>query len=114
MHIGFFLNIFHLFSAFNTVLPPQARGGGEGGGPGACPSPPTGSSSGSRTPTRYTSTPPAVGFSNFAHWQQNTHQVVTVISSGPRNRALDLGPPYFAVNPGWNDPDLTYKMRNTV
>ncbi len=48
-----------IFSAFNTVLPPQVRGGGglggsssEGGSFGACPSPPTGSS-GSRTPTRY-------------------------------------------------------------
>ena len=41
----------NILTAFNTILPPAIRAGEEAGGP-ACPSPPTGSSSGSRTPTR--------------------------------------------------------------
>ena len=42
----------NILTAFNTILPPSIRCGGEEGGGLACPSPPTGSSSGSRTPTR--------------------------------------------------------------
>ena len=42
----------NILTAFNTILPPSIRCGGEEGGVLACPSPPTGSSSGSRTPTR--------------------------------------------------------------
>ena len=41
----------NILTAFNTILPPSVRSGEEGGAL-ACPSPPTGSSSGSRTPTR--------------------------------------------------------------
>eukprot|EP00092_Neocalanus_flemingeri_P015764 GFUD01017066.1.p1 GENE.GFUD01017066.1~~GFUD01017066.1.p1 ORF type:complete len:2079 (+),score=577.03 GFUD01017066.1:73-6309(+) len=41
----------NILTAFNTILPPTVKGGEEGGGL-VCPSPPTGSSSGSRTPTR--------------------------------------------------------------
>ena len=41
----------NILTAFNTILPPSIKNGEEGGGL-ACPSPPTGSSSGSRTPTR--------------------------------------------------------------
>ena len=41
----------NILTAFNTILPPTIKGGEEGGGL-VCPSPPTGSSSGSRTPTR--------------------------------------------------------------
>ena len=41
----------NILTAFNTVLPQGIRSGEESGGL-ACPSPPTGSSSGSRTPTR--------------------------------------------------------------
>ena len=41
----------NVLTAFNTILPPAVKGGEESGGM-VCPSPPTGSSSGSRTPTR--------------------------------------------------------------
>ena len=41
----------NILTAFNTILPQGIRSGEEAGGL-ACPSPPTGSSSGSRTPTR--------------------------------------------------------------
>ena len=73
----------NIITAFSTILPPSCKAGLEGGGALACPSPPTGSSSGSRTPTRPDDEVTLHLFNKYSH-----HAQVQIIEL-PINRTGD-------------------------